>query len=458
MTFFLESNIYQFFGRFHAMLVHLPIGFIILAVVFELLALKKKIDLNRAISYAFLAGALSGFISIILGLMLASDGGYNEATLNTHKWTGITMTLTAFLLFFIKRKQNTILWAKKSYPLLMVLVVTLLFVAGHNGGNLTHGSDYLLEHAPNPIRTLVGMKPIRDRVTDLDEALVYEDVIHPIFEAKCNVCHNSDKAKGDLLLTDPESIMKGGENGEVIATGNAKESELYRRVTLSPTHKEFMPTEGRTPLTKEETMLIQWWIDEGAPFDKKVVALNLTDRTKAHLRDVGIGLKQTFIESLDLEVVDDNIIEAIEAEGFKIKPITGNSTLLEVAYSPYNKSPITAEKLEVLLKAKTNIVWLNFSDIRLQEALIPKLGQLENLVELRINNTNLTDEGVKALASLKHLEYLNVYGNPITDASVESFQKLTSLQKIYLWKTGVSETGVQELKNALNHVNVVLGL
>ncbi|MBJ6369137.1 DUF2231 domain-containing protein [Snuella sedimenti] len=458
MTFFLETNIYQFFGRFHAMLVHLPIGFIILAVVFEMLALKKKIDLNRAISYAFLAGALSGVLSIVLGLMLASDGGYNEATLNIHKWTGITMTMIAFLLFFMKRKQKTRLWTQKSYPVLVIILVALLFVAGHNGGNLTHGSDYLLEHAPNPIRALAGMEPIRERVTDLDEALVYEDVIHPIFESKCNVCHNNDKAKGDLLLTDAESILKGGKNGNVIVAGNANESELYRRVTLNPTHKEFMPTEGRTPLTNEETMLVQWWIDEGAHFDKKVVELNLTDRIKAYLRDVGIGLKKTFIENLDLKKVDGKVIEAIQAEGFKIKPVSGNSALLEVTYSSYNKEPITTNKLEMLLKAKTNIVWLDFSGVPLNEDVVPKLGQLENLVALRMSNSNLTDAGIKAFESLKHLEYLNLYGNPISDASLESLQKLKGLQKLYLWKTNVSDEGMKSLKAYLEGATIVSGL
>ncbi|GAA3583179.1 DUF2231 domain-containing protein [Snuella lapsa] len=458
MTFFLETNIYQFFGRFHAMLVHLPIGFIILAVFFELLSLKKKVDLNLAISYAFLAGALSGVFSVLLGLMLASDGGYNEATLNIHKWTGIVMTLITFLLFFIKRKQKTVLWTQKSYPVLVFVVVSLLFVAGHNGGNLTHGSDYLLEHAPNPIRTLAGMKPIRERITDLDKALVYEDVIHPIFESKCNVCHNNDKAKGDLLLTDEESILNGGKNGKVIVSGNANESELYRRVTLSPTHKEFMPTEGRTPLTNEETMLVQWWIDEGAPFDKKVVELNLTDRIKAYLRDVGIGLKKTFIESLDLKEVDDKVIASIRAEGFKIKTVSGNSTLLEVTYSSYNKEPLTANKLDVLLKAKTNIIWLDFSGVPIQEDLVSKLGQLENLVALRMSNANLTDTGVKAFESLKHLEYLNLYGNPISDASLQSLQKLKGLQKLYLWKTNVSDTGLKSLKDSLEEATIISGL
>ena len=458
MTLFLETNIYQFFGRFHTMLVHLPIGFIVLAICFELISTKKKTDFNLAISYAFLFAALSGVLSVILGLMLASDEGYNESTLNIHKWTGISLTLVAFALFYVKRKQASVLWAKKSYPVLVVLIMGLLFVAGHNGGNLTHGSDYLLEHAPNSIRTFAGMKPVRERVTDLEEALVYEDVIHPILESKCNVCHNSDKAKGELLLVDAEGIMKGGENGAVIVPGDVKASELFRRITLNPIHKDFMPTEGRTPLTNEETMLIQWWIEEGATFEKKIVELNLTDRTKGYLKEVGIGLEKTFIESLELQRVHDTIIASIKAEGFKIKTVTNNSTLLDVSYSPYAKTPLTGKKMDVLLKAKTNVVWLNLSGIDLSKEVISKIGGFKHLVEFRASNTNFSNTDVKQLENLRYLEYLNLYGNPISDASIASFTKLTSLQKLYLWKTNLSDEGLKSIRANLKETEIVSGI
>ncbi|MCL6293870.1 c-type cytochrome domain-containing protein [Jejuia spongiicola] len=457
MIIFLEANWGQFFGRFHALVVHLPIGFIILAVIFECLAWKKKIDLKLAISYALLIGALFGVIAVVLGLMLASDGGYNIDTLNLHKWTGISTTIVAFLLFFLSKKKETILWAKKTYPVMMALVVILLSIAGHYGGNLTHGSNYLFEHAPASIRAMAGIKPVRERITILDSALVYEDVIHVIFEKKCNVCHNNDKAKGGLLLVDSESILKGGENGKVVIAGNASKSELYRRITLDPNHKEFMPTEGRTPLTNEETLLIKWWINEGLAFDKKIVELNLTDRIKGYLQEVGIGLKRTFIGSLNLPEVDENILDSIKAEGFKIKPIVNKSTLLEVKYSAYNKTPLNQDKMDILLSAKENIIWADFSRLPMHENFISTIGQLENLTELRVNNSEITDKGVKQLTQLTHLEYLNVYGNPISDVSVESLQKLSKLKKLYLWKTNISEEGILKIKDSLPQINIITG-
>ncbi|MBD0830913.1 DUF2231 domain-containing protein [Aestuariibaculum sediminum] len=458
MTFLLESNLYQFFGRFHAMIVHLPIGFISLALLFEIVSLKQKVELKPAISYAYFAGAISGIVAIILGLMLASGGGYNESTLNIHKWTAIAMTCISLLLFFIKRYQGKVYWVKRSYLFFVIAVTSLMFIAGHNGGNLTHGSTYLLEYAPTPIRTLAGLKPERKRITNLDSALVYQDVISVVFDAKCNVCHNADKSKGDLLLTTPENILKGGKNGIVLVAGDAENSELFRRITLDPEHKEFMPTEGRTPLTKEEVQLVAWWINEGLSFDKKLTDLNLTDRIKSSLQTVGIGLKKSFVESLDLAEIDNKIIEDIRAAGFKIKTVANNSNLLEVSYSVYNPEPISEEKMNQLLHARSNIIWINFSNIDLSPQVVSKLGQFENLTQLKIQNTNLDDEGLKALESLKHLEYLNVYGDAITDAGIESIKRLPALKKLYVWKTKLTPKGINRLTNELNGVEVFSGL
>ena len=44
--------------------------------------------------------------------------------------------------------------------------------------------------------------------------------------------------------------------------GKPAESELYRRITLDPSHEDFMPTDGKTPLTKTETEMIRWWIEK----------------------------------------------------------------------------------------------------------------------------------------------------------------------------------------------------
>ncbi|MEQ9285254.1 MAG: DUF2231 domain-containing protein [Cyclobacteriaceae bacterium] len=458
MTILLETQISLFIGRIHPLLVHLPIGFIILSVLFELIAWKKKVDMDLAIAYGMLTGAVFGVFASILGFLLASDGGYNDDVLSVHKWTGITTTILAFSAYFLKRKQHEAQLAKKAYPALMALTLIFLSVAGHYGGTLTHGSTYLFEHAPGPLRSLAGLKPIRNRITALDSALVYEDVIHHIFETKCNVCHNKDKAKGDLLLISQEDIKRGGENGEIIVAGDPSASELFRRITLDPNHEEFMPTEGRTPLTKEETALIEWWIQQGAPFDQKLTDLTLSERIKGYLKEIGIGAEKSFLASLNLPPVNPEIYNSIVATGFSVKTIANNTTLLEASFSPYNLEGVNQEKLNALSKAKENITWLNLSGTNVQDEGLAYIGQLTNLTKLKLNQTQITNEGIKHLQSLKNLEYLNLYGTKITDQSVESILQLTGLKKLYIWQTEITQQGLEKIKESAPHLQVEVGM
>ena len=68
-----------------------------------------------------------------------------------------------------------------------------------------------------------------------------------------------------LDLSTYETTLVGGDTGPAISPGNAEDSELYYRITLARDHEDYMPAEGKTPLTDIETEIIRWWIDAGAP-------------------------------------------------------------------------------------------------------------------------------------------------------------------------------------------------
>src|ERR1700688_4379525 len=54
--------------------------------------------------------------------------------------------------------------------------------------------------------------------------VTYAKDIRTILEASCFRCHGSQKPKADLRLDSLEAILKGGEDGKVIAPGNSKKS------------------------------------------------------------------------------------------------------------------------------------------------------------------------------------------------------------------------------------------
>src|SRR5207302_773790 len=84
-----------------------------------------------------------------------STGGYESRVLTLHKWLGIAvgaMTVAAWLVeLFRKRLGGGAGWLW-SYRGLLAATMVALLAAGHQGGNLTHGSDYLTKEAPQFVR------------------------------------------------------------------------------------------------------------------------------------------------------------------------------------------------------------------------------------------------------------------------------------------------------------------
>ena len=60
--------------------------------------------------------------------------------------------------------------------------------------------------------------------------------VAPIFQAKCVTCHSKTANMGGFVLSDFESLMKGGSHGKAIVPGKSKESRLQQMVegTVQP--------------------------------------------------------------------------------------------------------------------------------------------------------------------------------------------------------------------------------
>ena len=130
----------EFIGRFHPLLVHLPIGILLLACFFQLLAAREKYsNLQPAIGIALFWGMLSAIASCITGYLLSASGDYDEVLVGRHQWMGISVAVIAVLYYFLQQKKMI-----RQYPwALPVLLVLAVSITGHLGGSLTHGSDYL---------------------------------------------------------------------------------------------------------------------------------------------------------------------------------------------------------------------------------------------------------------------------------------------------------------------------
>ncbi len=91
-----SHDLVLFLGRFHPMVVHLPIGGLVLLSVLELLAkfsrFKGAAQNNRLILGLVAAASVT---SDLVVWMLSQAGGYDPQLLPWHKWTGFGVAVAA---------------------------------------------------------------------------------------------------------------------------------------------------------------------------------------------------------------------------------------------------------------------------------------------------------------------------------------------------------------------------
>ncbi|GAA3556925.1 c-type cytochrome domain-containing protein [Snuella lapsa] len=449
------SDILIFFGRIHPLVVHFPIGFLLLAALVELSLKKQHFQiLKNYTHYLWGLGALSSLVAILFGYFLSLSGDYNENTVFLHKWSGIALFVFSAICYYASKKQVRLPFYGKK--VLIAVIVLTVFYTGHLGGNLTHGATYLLEYAPNAIRSLAGMpkKAIpRKKVTVLDSADVYLDLVSPIMVNKCVSCHNNDKKKGALDLTTFEKLMQGGENGDVIVPGDVEASDFYRRITLSESHDDFMPAEGKRPLTENEIALIGWWIENNVPskgyFTQMTPDDDIVGRAKAYL---GLDVNLLFKEKVNPP--KKKVIDSLSNQGFVLTKLMKDNYYLEANFS-LSEKPISEASLETLIQLKEQLIWLNMSHSGIKDEHLEKIGQLHKLIKLNLSRNHITDQGLVQLSNLQNLESLNLYATKVSDSLLVVIPKFTKLNRLYLSSSNANSKIIEQLQKGNESLTIV---
>ena len=444
-------DIVLFFGRFHPLVVHLPIGFLIFAFILEVWARwKKNLVVASAVPLALLLGAVSATVACILGYMLSLSGDYNEDALDTHFWFGVGTTFLAFVAWLISIEKIKLpnLHESKPYIATLTLIVILLSATGHYGGNLTHGSDYLTAYAP------FGDKKKDEviAVTSVEEASIFTHVVNPILQDKCASCHNSGKMKGGLSFHSADAIQKGGTSGPAFVPGDAAKSEMFHRVTMNPEDEKFMPPEGKTPMTEQEIALLTYWIDNAqGSYEAKVSETETPDDIRTAIAAV-LGLDASAQEAQQLAsvgAVSDETLRTLEEAGFVVRELVAESNLYDVTLPPKTKN-LDVQKINELLKkldpVKANVVWLSLPDNDIQDGHLAAIKGFPNLKKLRLEKNPITDKGVAQLKDLPKIEVLNLYQTKITKNVIPELSKFKNLKKTYVWGTAIEKTDIPEEK------------
>lgn len=101
----------------------------------------------------------------------------------------------------------------------------------------------------------------------LPETVSYYEHIRPVFQAKCQGCHQPAKAKSEYIMTDVASLIKGGETDKAIIPGKPDESYLLELVVAHEGEKRPEMPPKEEPLTDYEVKLVKKWVTQGAKDD-----------------------------------------------------------------------------------------------------------------------------------------------------------------------------------------------
>jgi uncharacterized membrane protein len=434
-------DITAFVGHLHPLLVHLPIGFLLLAMLFEMASYVKKYrHLKSAVSFTLFFGFVAAVIACVCGYLLSLTGDYDYQTLSYHKIAGIVVAIVSGLLFLMTTRQfvNKFSINRKVFSILMVGLFVLTSYSGHQGGTLTHGSDYL------SLNVLTQQK--LDKPVTVEEALLFEQVVQPLLAKRCGQCHRQGKLKGKLSVQSLNDLLKGGKSGPAVVGGKLDESELYKRISYDPTHEEFMPADGKTPLTKGETAILIWWIEKGLAMQgKKIAELKNAEEIKPYVA-VFLGLSDTGDNGNMVAYAANNInpsipmdvnmalADSLQNMGVNVRIMLHQPIMLDVTVPA--GSGVKVESMQKYMKAiAKNVIWLNLSGNELTEDDLDFLPQMINLEKLRLDKNPIGDGISEQLVGLIHLEAVNLSETKVSKAGLEKLKAMPNLQRVYSWRT-----------------------
>ncbi len=426
------ENILTYLGRLHPLIVHLPIGFLILAIIVDLVSYSKRYrHLASAVPFTLALGFSTAVAACVLGFLLSRTGDYDDAVLQRHQTSGIVLTIFAGVLYLARTTlvRHRVELSRSVFSILGVVVFGLVLYTGHLGGSLTHGSDYLSLH--------LLTKDNRKAITNPEKALLFEDIVHPILERKCFQCHRQDKRKGRLSLESLEAILTGGKSGPAVVAGDPVNSELVRRILLDPGDEEFMPSDGKTPLTEVETDIIRWWVEGGratsgiplSELEGADVILSLVDEFLEVDRS-----SVTLTEDISFAFPDTVPVERLRSKGVVVRIVDHQPVKLDVTLP--SRSGIRMDEIrDDLNRLAGSIIWINLSDNNFTEDELDILASLSGVQRIRLEKNPISDGIAHHLAALKSLEVVNLNQTKLTCAGLSALRKNEAIKRIYTWKT-----------------------
>ena len=408
----------QFFGRFHPLLVHLPIGLIVLLPVLELLGMRRP-ALREAAGLVLQFSLATLLVAIVFGVLLAYGSGESGTTVTRHLRGGVLLGIELLLCVTVRTAWLEAQHTRRYLVLLAAVLATLTWTA-HQGGSLTYGSGYLTRYMPAALKRIIAPSAVSSHPNSF-----FARHIYPVLDSKCVSCHGTNKEQGGLRLDSYESLMAGGKDGIVIAPRNPDGSLLLKKVTLPPSDPHFMPAEGRAPLTPDEIARIRAWVLAGAsPESLSVPGIFIAGDQAEAPPPVG-----------DYSALLAEIQQMQQAQGAKLVPVSAKPSDGLILRTTDGAASFDDAQLEKFQQFAPFIVEAELARTAVTDASMETLAQFKNLRALHLEGTAITGRNLAKLSSLSQLTYLNLSATKVTSDALAALNKMPNLRHVYLFNT-----------------------
>lgn len=411
----------QFLGRFHPLLVHLPIGMLVLLPFLEL-AGTTRAGFRETAGFVLHMTLAAAALTLVLGILLAYGSGVMGATVTRHMWGSIVL-LIELMVWAAVRPVWISGQLQRAYPALIAVTLLTLTWTAHQGGSLTYGGGYLTRFMPGPLQRIFPSASAASDAAYVGSA--YTRSIHPILDAKCVACHGASKEQAGLRLDFYELLTKGGKDGAVIAPRDPDHSLLMQRVTLSPSDQHFMPAEGRTPLTADEIAALRAWILAGAsPTATSIPGIATAAETAEPIQPVG-----------DYSHLMNEIRQMQRSGGAKLVSVSATPSDGLILRTTDVASTFDDAQLARFQRFAPFVVEAELGRTAVSDACFDTLSKFTNLRALHLEGTAITGRGLAKLSSLSQLTYLNLSGTKVTSSALAPLKTMPKLRHIYLFDT-----------------------
>ncbi|HEU4859792.1 MAG TPA: chitobiase/beta-hexosaminidase C-terminal domain-containing protein [Chitinophagaceae bacterium] len=430
----------QAVGRMHPLLLHLPIG--LLVISFILWIGKKNIEASSFQKIFILVLQVTAFtasLTALMGFFLSREGGYDENILLKHKVLGIITAILSYALLLIYQADPE---KKFLFGTAVTLSLIVMVIGSHFGSTLTHGEGFVWQ-------PLQGEEEIEEqRITD--SSSLFAAAVRPILKSKCFSCHNERKAKGELIMTTEEKILEGGKNGPIWKSGDALNSHIIQNIDLPEEDKKHMPPKGKPQLSQDERDFLFAWIQSGADMKRPLKSYSDDDTLKilasrfVHLPDEQIEKEYLFAAA------PFSLLEKLSGAFCSVFPLSQYSPALQADF--FVREKFDRSKLDELSKVKEQLVVLNLGNMPVTDADMKTINQFTNLEKLILNNSAITNSGLNEIKKLKRLRSLSLAGTKVDKNAAESFLQLDSLKEVFIWNTNISPAEAEELQKQYKRI------